>query len=51
METKQKEIIDKLRVLNSMFEDYLDRMAMSAVEGDESKPSVAKDNRKKGGKV
>lgn len=41
----QKEIVQKLKVLNSMIEDFLDRMDMEGAEdeGDKEKPSKKED--------
>jgi hypothetical protein len=41
----QKEIVQKLKVLNSMIEDFLDRMDMEGAEdeGDDKKPSKKED--------
>lgn len=40
----QKEIVQKLKVLNSMIEDFLDRMDMEgADEGGDKKPSKKED--------
>ena len=44
---KQKDILNKLKTLNSMIEDFLDRMDMDEEEGAEEKDSKSKEKEDK----